>query len=667
MHIDPSALTLPSSWRLAQLLDQVTAATDGLGTLEAAALLDALGDLSLALARRPASAWAATPAVMASHLSAAGWSDGGAVVDAAVARGLWVVLPGGVVRPAGRELAHTLAARRMASTEDTAGDLDHRLRGDLLDVVPMAIALVEDPEGQADLMQLLSERDGPFEDVLELGALQLALALAWGATCAPDLRRALLDRALSWTNHGADDLHGVAGMAALAQEVRGGPFAQEVAEALTDRIESLLGRQDPGATSCLEASLGSLAAQYEGSAPTLRAFALSCGFSAGQVGSLLPMVWPAGPALDRALLSLAQQSKEGDPTAPGALACLGAPSAVAEGLVQGVLKVARDRPSDPLALQAAAEAAGAVARWPAVGELTAHLLARLTLAPVDNFLRATCARALAAHPQVAAAVRGSLLPALDAALGRPDERYAATYALLALGTDDPGVASMAVGLAADGEPVAPLSEALDGALRTHPGLVLGLREVWREGEVALHLATLELLEPLARRLEMDEERGAFVDAPPLAHRARMELLEMVLPLCGALDDPDLAGLAAVVAGWLGRRDPDVIATLHAVRDAVDARANVDLRGSLDLALGGAAPDDPASIRCVAEDAAHGPPDLAIAAAFALPAMLTHRDAADPLEDLIPTLRARLDYEGPQQGPLRDLLIALATLPVLPAP
>lgn len=670
MHRDDPRLTLPSSWRLARLVDRVHVAAEGLGTREAATLLDALGDLSLALARRPVQAWAAPPERMALHMEQAGWRSGVALLEVAIARGLWVALPNGTVRPADPEIARTLAAMRMASTEDAAGDLDQRLRGDLLDVVPMALALVEDPGSQAELMHLLSEREGPFEDALELGVMQLALALGWGATCAEDLRRGILNRCLEWTSPGGGALHRVAGMAALAQEARGGPFADEVISALTDRIEELLPESDdsPAGYASLEATLCSFAAGFEDNASTLKLFVISSGFEASLLARVLPLVWPPGDLLDGTLISLAEQARNGDATAPFALARLGEATAHAEGLVQAALKAAREQPEDEHAASAAVAAAHATAQWPSVSELTAHLLARLTVAPVAFDVRVACARALAAHSAVTASSRATLMQALEAALSRPDpmERGAAVAALLLLGTDDPGVASLAVGLVADGAPADLFGELLSEALGRHPALVLGLREVWLLDEPELQLATLSLLEPLAQRLHGAAERGPFDDGHALSHRVRMELLEMVLPLVGRLDDPEIAEPAAILSGWLGRGDEDVADTLRLVRDAVDNPAHHGMRGILDLALGAAGVVSEALVRRVAEDVAHGDPALAASAAAALAVMGTHIDALDPADDLVPIFRARLEYEGPQQAPIRDLLIAMALLPVLSA-
>lgn len=672
MYRHRSTLILPSPWWLARIGARIARAAEGLGSREAASLFDALGDLSLALVRRPASAWATPPERAAQHMEAAGWSAAPAIVEVAVGVGLWVALPDGRLRPAEPEVARYLAARRMAATEDAAGDMEQRLRGDLFDVVPMAVALAADLEGQADLVQLLAGKDGPFEDALELAAAQAALALSWGAAVASDLRRALLDRALIWTNPGGSELHRMVGTAALATESRGGPFAEEVQAALTERLQLLLPDSrvegdevsEAAIARSLESTLASLAAGFEDAPSALKPFVVSAGIEVAILGRVLPWVWSPGERLDRALLSLAERHREGEASALLSLQGISTPSAQAEGLVQGALKAAREDPEDEHEATGAVAAAHAVARWDTVGELTAHLLARLVVAPVAFDVRVACATALAAHPGPAASARAMLMPALDGRMAQdePIERGASVAALLALGSDDPAVAALAVGLVADGAPSEVFGELLVRALGRQPRLVAGIREAWAMDEPDLQLAVLALLEPLGRRLQLAEERGPFLEHPPISHRARLELLEMVLPLAGRIDDPELAEPAAILAGWLGRGDLDVAETLRVVRQAVEP----PMMGALDLALGGVGAVTPELVGLVATDVAHGAPPLAAMAAPALSVMATHIGALDPADPLVPIYRARLDYEGPQQEPIRDLLIAMALLPWLPA-
>lgn len=670
MYRNRSTVILPSSWWLARIADRVDRAVEGLGAREAGSLLDALGDLALALVRRPAAAWGTTPEQAAHHLDVAGWPAGAALVEVAVARGLWVALEDGRLRPVDAEVLRYLAARRMAATEDAAGDMDHRLRGDLFDVVPMAVALAADPESQADLVQLLAEREGPFEDALELAAAQAALAVAWGAHVTSDLRRALLDRSLSWTNPGGPDLHRLIGTATLAAEARGGPFAEDVQAALTERLQALLPEsraegdadEEQAVARCVEATLASLAAGFEDAAATLRVFVVTAGIEVSVLGRVLPWVWAPGDRLDRALLSLAERHKEGEASALLALQGLSAPAAQAEGLVQAALKAAREVPDDEHEATGALAAARAVSRWDTVGELTAHLLARLVVAPVAFDVRVACAAALAAHPGPSASARATLMPALETRLAQdePTERGAAVASLLAFGTDDPAVSALAVGLVADGAPADVFGELLAGAIERSPRLVAGLRDAWSMEEPDLQLAVLALLEPLAQRIQLAEDRGPFLAHPPIARRARLELLEMILPLVGRIDDPSLAAPAALLSGWLGRGDTDVAETLRVVREAVEP----PLMGPLDLALGAVGAVTPELVKIVAQDVAHGAPLLAALAAPALAVMGTHIDALDPADPLVAIYRARLDYEGPQNEPIRDLLIEMALLPWL---
>jgi hypothetical protein len=168
-----------------------------------------------------------------------------------------------------------------------------------------------------------------------------------------------------------------------------------------------------------------------------------------------------------------------------------------------------------------------------------------------------------------------------------------------------------------------------------------------------------LLEPLARALHQEREDGPFGGQPPLAWRARQELLELVLPEVGDLEHPARCGHAAVVAGWLGRGDLDVSETLRVVHDAV---ADDNLKGMIALGLGAAGSTSEAIVRLLGEDVAHGAPELAAMAAAGLSVMGDAISDLDPVDELVSIYRARLDYEGPQQQPIRDLLLAMATLP-----
>src|SRR5690606_14709824 len=86
----------------------------------------------------------------------------------------------------------------------------------------------------------LMEFEGPLEDALELASLQAALALAYGAHLSPELHAHVVKRAYTWTAPGASRLHAWVGAAALATEIRKGPYRDELEEGLSHRLEALV-------------------------------------------------------------------------------------------------------------------------------------------------------------------------------------------------------------------------------------------------------------------------------------------------------------------------------------------------------------------------------------------------------------------------------------------
>ena len=676
MRSRPGPALLPSDGRRRALAASVRNSLAGVPDDRLDAMQAVLGDLGLWLAHRPLARWTFTPAELAAELDTE-WTPGEleAALDEAYRGGL--LAEAGEERlypPAPEELAW-LAARRTLRTEDEPGHLNHRLRGALADVFALVVAEQDDPDRGRGLSALLAEREGPFEDLLELSARLVASAAAWGGAVDAETRARLLSRAVAWTDGShSEDLED-AGAALLAAELTGRhagelSFAAEVRDGLLERLGLLVEQlgelpESPELLRCLDATLAPLVAEAGTNAGRLEALGERLGPHASRAGWALARVRPPGPRTDELLVAVTQQAAAaGCPDAPALLGLLQAPEAAPPGLLEDALAAALAAPVDAGPAAPARAACEALAAWRRCPEHAGELLVQAVAGHADPELRSAAAAAIAACPALLE-VAG---PVLHEMLGEelqdedPLARTGAVGAALWLGTDELSVPAIAVGLVVDGAPVDVLSPALAHALRVQPGLADAFETLWeRFPQPELRTGTVHALQALVTAAQADHELGPYLPVPPLSRYVRTKLTILLLDLVNDWTEPERAGHAAVIAGWLSRGQRGLAETVFGLREQAPDDAT---RGIFDLALGACGVPAAGVQDLLARDAAAGEPELAECAGAALCALL---DVAtemvdEALDPHVAAIRARIDVEGPHQAPLRAALHALATLP-----
>ncbi len=666
---------LPSDARLALIEARVDDRLADLGLDARHRLLDAVGDLALHLTRHSRGAWTDTRAAFTAALTAAGWGDAASdLLTDGVAHGLLVPCDGDRLRPLDAGVVHWCAARRVALAGPFA-QAPRRFRGGLLDVVPMSVSLIADPLESQALGRWLVELEGPFEDALELASLQAALALAYGAHLSPELHGHVVKRAYTWTAPGAAPMHAWVGAAALATELRKGPYRDELQEGLSHRLDALVEglrgvdvATKPELWACLDGTLVPLVAaceQREGGVQDLLERAPG---HAGRIASAVSRVFAPGEATDRDLVLAARTAtKQGDPTGMRALTALTELTPEARDLVYRVLDRARTAgEADPAAVSAAVAACEAVAQRasaePEWAELLDPVLTGLVRDPGPPELRVAAARALSAHPELLAWSRDALLPSLEAELSASDtgRRAGAVGAALQLGSFNPVLPILAVGLVAQGVSPDVLGRPLGAALRRSPGIAESLLALGEElSDDGLADATLAILQPIAEATRAEREEGPFHADGPLAEEIRDGLVRMLMPLATDVSRELRCGRAANVVGWLGRRRPGI------EEDLFEARARVtsdEMRGLLDLALGACGSARAETLEVLGLDAAFGAPTLAALAAIGLERAPEEASEIQLVPDLVDALGERMRAGGPHGDAIRQLMLTLHTLP-----
>ncbi len=639
-----------------------------------ATLMDGLGDLALALARRPLARWVGSTQDLARLVADKWtWPEATAFTELAVQVGLLVPAPAGgeLVRPLDVDVFQWLAARRVADTGDADGLMDHRMNGSLFDVFAMAAAITHDEQG-AGLVRLYLERPGPYEEQLELGAALAATAMAWGAPADADVRADLLQRSIAWTQPTAKRWLRRAGTALMAAEAWDGPFADDTLEGAMERYratrdalndEELAGH--PLLLATLETDLTVIIAAAEGDPELLEPLFDQLGAAyADRVGRAIGQLLPPGERKNDLLLFAARQAAaQDDPAALSALEGLVEPMASAIGPIHTAFQQVLEAKAEPQVVAAARSACAAIAHWRSCPELTAHLLARLVVAPVDPALRLGAAAALAVHPRVAAASRETVMNALERQFDSQDAgvRVAAVGAALHLGTEDPNAAALALGLIADGAPAEAIGPGLAYGLRRSPGLMAGLEHVWQQvgDEEPIKVATLQALLEVAESAHQSHELGPFYLAPPLTPEVSAGLMKALLPFIGDVSRPAMAAYAAGAAGWLARGDRGLALTLRAVRERMSDPTH---RDAFTVALGAIGTVD-LVVEPLATECGEGAPDRCAAAAQGLTVLFDTADQTAALDPWLPTITTRATFDGPQQEALLTMLYVLATAPL----
>lgn len=645
-------------------------------------LLDGLGDLALALARRPIRRWSGSRDALARALGERwAWPEATAVVEVAAQVGLLVKLPDDSLRPRDVGTFTWLGARRIARTEDQDGLMDHRMNGGLFDMFALAPSLLADPEQAAGVVRLMAERDGPFEELLELGSALAAQAVAWGAPATPELRAFLTERALSWTQPMGADWNRDVGTALLVHECRVNEdkehlqnlASEMLAELVTSALDDAELAHSPAILATLDTQIAMLVGSAGGPSATRERVELVAGrlprSHAHRPGRALARVLAPGHERNRLLAHAARLAIEaGDPRGALVLEALAEPY---EGdgveILARLLERGEGNLRDRDVMRAAYEACQVVRGLERCPAPLGERLLELVGGDVAPELRIAAASALARHGTSAEA---PVVRAIEEAFGRdetlaPEPTAGAVGALLHLGSEDLRLGPVALALGA-GELPGPLAQLLRGAVdegvRRVPAHAQELGQLYHAFAARPELAQslLAVCAVITDVSQADYELGPFASGRPLPDAAREALLGALVPMAADHEQPERAAEAATACAGLLRGDPVFAAAL------VHRRAQAEghkIKSLYDLALGATRVFEPAVVDRLARDAAQADFDVAAAAAVALRLLLETYDQADRLEPWVRDLRARVDQMGPHQVPTLQLLAQVATLPL----
>ncbi len=683
---------LPSPAWLGRLAEELDGALAPVSETTRALLRAGLGDLALTLAASPPGTWARRPDELAGLLTGAGLIPQGTWLaeqaDAIVQLGERLELlatdrDGVRLYPARPELFVLLGAQRVQATGDALGLMDHRHRGALFDVFAVAVALERDPIAGAELVETLFRADGAWEAHLELGWEQAAAAVAWGAPVGDTLRQALVSKAFDWLNPVSPDWHRDTAAALLAQEARGGPFQVPVVEGAEELLGSLVELLDErgdenvpaGVLPALDAFLGVLLAGAGGDAQELaqrgEALAQRLGHRAARVPLAAARVLLPGDDADAALLTLTRAARDaGALDALQGLRGVRTPVPAAAGMVQEALRQAREAPADGSAATVAWGAATAVAAWPSCPELTAHLLGRIILGPMDPELRVAAATALARHVDLAAPTGGhaELLDSLAGAFptAPPIRQAGIVGAALALGHPDAKLAGAAMGLMLDGVPASLLGPPLAEGLGVVPDYARAFEYVAGrlEAEPALTEPLLSALEAVGELCHAAHGLGPYLASAAPSPATRTRLLNVALGVLQGAEDEHVRGRAAAAAAWIARGDAGLAVVLRGLREG----ARGDGRALLDLALGACGVPSEEVAKGLVDDALGADDSLREAALMGLRVLYDERLVSGPLAERVGGVEELASRDSPDGAQARELLRTLATLPLgSPAP
>lgn len=678
---------LPSRAWLRRLAEDLNAAFNPVSETTRALLRAGLGDLALALAAGSPGSWAKRPDELVALLTGAGLVAAGswhaeqaeAIVQLGDRLGLLATARDGVrLYPARPELLVLLGAQRVQATGDALGLMDHRHRGALFDVFAVAVALEEDPAVGADLVETLFQADGAWEEHLELGWEQAAAAVAWGAPVGDVLRQALVGKAFDWVNPVSPDWHRDTAAALLAEEARGGPFqtlvldgADEMLAALVELLDQRGDEEVPeGTVPALDAVLGVILAGAGGDLDKLsargEALAQRLGHRAARVPLAAARVLVPGDEADGALMALVRAAQRaGAPDALQGLRGVRTPVPTAAGMVQEALRQAREAPKDAAAATAAWGACAAVAAWPSCPELTAHLLGRVVLGPLDSELRVAAATALARHVdlQAPSAAHAELLDSLAGAFptAAPLSQAGSVGAALALGHPDAKLAGAAMGLMLDGVPVSLLGAPLAEGLGVVPDYARAFEYVaGRLGEEpGLTEPLLDALEAVADVCHAAHGMGPYLNSVPPSPASRARLVNVALGLIQGAEDEHVRGRAAAAAGWIARGDAGLSLALRGLQ----AGASGDGRALLDLALGACGAPHVEVAKALVDDALGANEQLREAALMGLRILYDERLTSGPLAERVGGVEELAARDAGDGAQARELLMTLARLPL----
>lgn len=659
-------------------------------------LLDGLGDLALAFARRPLRFWHGDRETLARALGDRWvWPEATAVIELGTQVGLLVPCADeGQLRPCDVGHFTWLGARRIARTQDQDGLMDHRLNGGLFDMFALAAALLDDAEGAAGIVQLMSDSPGPFEDLLELGPALAAAAVAWGAAATPELRLFLTERALAWTQPMGADWNREIGTAILVLECQRSEEREHLmhiaSEVLTELIQTALSdeelSQQPAVLATLDTMLAMLVA---GAAPRpsvddagalvfrapavehiRRIVGLLPQGHAHRVGRAVARILPPGRERNELLVYAARLARDsGDPSATAPLEALAPPYDLAATLIDEVVQAARTEPDDPYAEHIALRACHAVRTWDTCPAPILLALAGLLGDQVRPALRMAAGAALGRHDFEQTPEASDLLRALEESFQREEtsrEQMAGSGgALLHLGSRHERLAPVALALITDvlaDTLKKAVAEALDVGLRKVPEHVDELVQFHRvhEDRPEVIAALLFACGVITDTAQIEHDLGPFSTTRPLPEHVRDLLLTVLIPLASSLDDPYVAAEAATACAGLLRGDETLAGSLMELRASAD---DVRVKSLYDLALGVSRVFIPGVIDRLGRDAAQADPDVAAAACVALRVSIETFAQAQHLEPWLPAIRGRLEESGPHEVPALQLVAQLATLPL----
>jgi hypothetical protein len=638
-------------------------------------ILDGLGDLALALARQPIHRCSGTQEQFAA-LMAPRWThpEATAILEVATRVGIFQPLRNGSLRP--HELGHLVwfGARRLANSDAWEGLIDHRLNGLLFDMFAMCPAIVRDRDRAMAMVRDFNDREGPWESLIECGAGLASAAVAWGAHVEDELRYHLLTRAEHWVAPIGLDHNRETGTAILVEEARNGPFRDEVIalamKRLTEIVEEALGDPDlaaiPAVLSSLDSQLAILVAGFTPNEETMTTLMEQLPPAhAHRVARAIAQISAPGLSRNEAMVKASQMAlAAGDPEALGTLSALVEPLAGVIGPMHDLFQAILEHPPGELqVVYQAMSACRAIGHWEACPELTLHLLSRIVVSPADPDLRIAAAEALSRHIDSLGRAHGILLETLGGQLELGDraQAIASCIAGLHLGSNHLRLGALALAFAADGGPVDLLGRALDAGSRWNPLHLQAFEETLGHyaDDATMQGAAMAMLTQIADRLHHEAMLGPFFTLPPHEPIVRLGIARMMLPVVADLSRPDWSAEAAAACGWVLRGDPAFALTCFNLREqATEPR----FQALYDLAMGATGIADAKVLDRLSQDCAHGPPELAAAAAVSLRVLLETVSQAAPLDDRLAVIRARVDLEGPQQGPILVLLHQLATMP-----
>jgi hypothetical protein len=667
--------TLPSATLRVILRQKVEASLGELSAVSQQVVTDGLGDLGLYLAQDHIGSWSRSYDELTNALVGMGRDpkESEAIVELGLRTGLLKAdRDGYAIYPAEPELFLFLAAVRTSTTEDEQGLMDHRMRGALFDIFAIAVGELGETEEAAGLVRLLFEKEGGWEDKLQLAQAQAAAAIAWGATVEVEILGTLIPQAFEWAGPTGHDFHRDTATAFLCSQARSEDFGSDVLLHAEELIDTLLEHLiDPDfeenavLVASLEAFLCIVIAGRTAVGQSVEPLFEKLGTHASLMGEALSKTLVPGPKTNTVLVEATHSAaKAGSTAALTSLAGLSRPIAGAAGLIQDALRAGRENPSNQAAQDAARIACLAITEWSECPELVTHLLGRLTIAKVEPELRICAASALSCHPEALNSISEDLLETLEARFEEKDPviRTGSVGAALCLGSQSSVATATALGLIADGVPPEVLGPAIDEGIRQSPHQVDGLSYVLENfgSDEAIQNAFMATLVHISEAASAENEFGPYHTSPPFSEYARGELIKLLLPLAKSNEPPEYSGSAAIALGWVGRGDKALNTLIHSW---IDQCFSSNRKALLTLALGACGVPTAETLVFLAAETTSDVPQRIEAGAMALRFIMDNVSHGDPLVNHVELIRSTLDTPGTHQDSILKLLYRWATLPL----